>query len=102
MIVPTIGRQVWYYPSDADNKAFRTDPAQPCAATVIKIPIAGDNRKVDLSIITHDGTHAYRQQVLLLQDGDTVPQGLEHATWMPYQKGQAAKTEAVEALMKGE
>lgn len=32
----------------------------------------------------------------LLQDDDVPPEGIWYAEWMPYQKGQAAKTESLE------
>jgi hypothetical protein len=35
--------------------------------------------------------------VILLQDGDAAPEGAPYAAWMAYQKGQAAKTETVQA-----
>jgi hypothetical protein len=37
--------------------------------------------------------------VPLMQDGDEQPWHGNFAMWMPYQKGQAAKTEALEARL---
>lgn len=87
MIEPTPGRIVWYFPSIEEGR----DPnGQPLAAMVAKVL---DVRSVNLTVSHGDGSTYGRQAVQLLQDDDAVPE-TTHATWMPYQKGQAAKHDA--------
>jgi hypothetical protein len=77
---PTIGRMVYYY-----HPSF----LKPCAAVVADC----DGYTVNLGVVNHDGTgfaacgvqHAHRA---------TVDQA--HWDWMPFQKGQAVKTEELE------
>lgn len=83
MIKPTIGRQVWFWKSGAN---IQND--QPEAATVIYVH--GD-RKVNLLVIDHYGDTRALLNIPLLQDGDEPPTG-PYCEWMPFQKGQAAKT----------
>lgn len=92
MIQPTIGRIVWFHPSTSD--AALSGSAQPLAAIVAYVH--GD-RCVNLGIIDANGGHHSRCSVLLLQDEDAAPEDGYYAEWMPFQKGQAAKTEALEA-----
>jgi hypothetical protein len=62
MIDPTVGRRVWYWPSEYDRSAgMIADGKQPCDA---------------------------RTSVTLMQEGDAPVPGA-YAQWMPYQKGQA-------------
>lgn len=81
MIVPTIGRKVWYFSSPGT-------PEQD--ATVIDVH--GD-RCVSLFVINRGGTTSVQRSVILVQEGDLTP-AHSHATWMPYQVGQAKKHEA--------
>lgn len=83
---PTIGRKVWFF------EAAGT-PEQD--ATVIDVH---GERMVSLYVVNRGGTASSRRSVTLVQEGDEVPTG-PHCTWMPYQKGQAAKTEALEAKL---
>jgi hypothetical protein len=57
-------------------------------------------RLINLLIIGHDGI-AYPSTEIVLQDGDPIPTTEQaprgYAEWVPYQKGQAAKTEALQA-----
>jgi hypothetical protein len=94
MIEPTVGRVVLY-------RAPGHDPAaQPFAAHVAFVH---SNRLVNLLIIDHDGITYPGTEIPLLQDGDQVPVEAHrgYAEWMPYQKGQAAKTEALQATLAG-
>lgn len=88
MIKPTPGRVVYFLPA-----LEQRDPnGQPLAATVAKVI---DDRVVNLTVHAADGTTYPLQHVTLLQDGDELPDPNQaYAFWMPYQKGQAAKTEA--------
>lgn len=86
MIKPTIGRVVWYHPLNS-NRA-----ADVHAALITKV---WNNRCVNLAVFDEAGVPYSRTSVYLLQAGDPVPTHA-YAEWMPYQLGQAAKTEALE------
>jgi hypothetical protein len=93
MIVPTVGRKVWYRPSEQDKAGVADTPMEvngdePLDATVIAV--WGD-RLVNLAIFDIYGTLHARRSVPLLQDGDARPHGGRFAEWMPYQTAQAAK-----------
>jgi len=91
IIQPTIGRVVWYYPP-ADQRIPGQPNDQPLKADVTYV--WGD-RMVNLMAVTPNGTPFGVTSVTLVQDGDATP--IErYAVWMPYQKGQAAKAEALE------
>lgn len=85
MISPTIGRMVWYWPTQQENE-------QPFAASVAFVH---SDRMINVGGFNHNGEHFAQTSVQLIQD-DEPPVG-PHCRWMPYQKGQAAKTEALEA-----
>lgn len=87
MIQPTIGRVVWFW------LAKPSPQTQPLAAMVTKVN-ADDN--VNLVVFDTSGVPSGELHVRLLQ-GEEAPSGVPYCEWMPYQKGQAAKTEALEA-----
>lgn len=89
MIKPTVGRVVWYH---ADRFA------QTMAAIVSYV--ASDGR-INIAFFDLNGVAGNRTSVRLVQDGEPAPGG-EYCEWMPYQKGQAAKTEALEARLKND
>jgi hypothetical protein len=95
MISPTAGRVVWFTPSTVVNDPFfvMIDPTKPCAATVAYV--WGD-RMVNLAVFDQNGNLHPRTSVPLLQDDDRKPETGYFCSWMPYQVGQAAKTEAAE------
>jgi hypothetical protein len=96
MIPPTIGRVVWFTPSTNDDTRF--DVKQPLAAFVTYV---WHDRLVNLTVFSQDARPpAQKTRVMLLQDDDLKPEFGYFASWMPYQKGQAAKTEALEAATK--
>lgn len=95
IIKPTIGRRVWYVPSEYDrglgsiaplSGVMVADGTQPCDAGICYVH--GD-RLVNLSVVDHNGSIHARTSVKLLQDGDEPPEGGGYAMWMPYQVGQA-------------
>lgn len=86
MIVPTIGRQVWFRPSAVAADVMTLYSDQPCAATVIHVT---DERCVSLSVLDHRGHQHVFAGVKLLQDDDVPPTDGNYAEWMPYQVGQA-------------
>jgi len=84
MIKPTVGRVVWFYGSKA--------PEEPLAAIVAKVH---SDQLVNLMVIDQNGGTNGRTSVQLLQDDDK-PEADFWCAWMPYQLGQAARTEAAE------
>lgn len=90
MITPTVGRVVWYKDGRPDG---------PCAAIVARV---WSDRCVNLMVIDPSGNTFGATSVPLVQQEDVnVPVGA-YCEWMPYQKGQAAKTEALEKKLSGE
>lgn len=96
MIKPTVGRVVWFTPLLSDDR--RWDVKQPLAAIVSYV--WGD-RMVNLAVFGPEGTQSGQTSVPLLQDDDAKPEAGRFASWMPYQVGQAARTEAAEAKASG-
>lgn len=92
MIPPSIGRVVWYHPSAAERIEGQPND-QVLAAHVTYV---WSDRLVNLMVITPNGTPFGVTSVQLVQDNDEGPSE-RYAEWMPYQKGQAAKAEALEA-----
>jgi hypothetical protein len=92
MITPTVGRVVWFFPADhGEGLAFRVP--QPLSASVAYV---WNDRLINIGGFDADGHAFSRTSVPLLQDDDLKPEG-GFCAWMPYQKGQAAKYEALEA-----
>lgn len=89
MIKPTIGRVVWYYPIDAIY--------EPLAAIICHV---WSNYCVNLAYFDENGVAANATSVPLHQDGIGAKPQRFFCEWMPYQLGQAAKTE--EALAASE
>ncbi len=90
MIVPTTGRVVWYQPPKTTGQP---PLEQPYAATVAFVH--GD-RMINISYVDHAGQQHAATSVKLLQDDDALPELGHYASWMPYQKAQAAKAAAAE------
>ena len=99
MIKPTVGRIVLYTPQPIDGLAQNGD--QPLAAIVTAV---WSDTCVNLTVFDANGIPANRTSVLLLQDDAARPVRLDEETgeevetgyfceWMPYQVGQAAKTD---------
>src|SRR6266700_4220889 len=95
MIKPTVGRVLWYRPSPHDPGPWPGE--QPLAAHVAHVNPEG---RVNLMVIDANGNGYSRTGVHLVQEGEPVP-NRPYAEWMPFQKGQAAKTEAAEAKLAG-
>jgi len=95
MIKPTNGRVVWFTPGPGFS-GIHHGP-DPLAAHVAHV--WGD-RMVNLAVIDSNGSTSPVTSVPLLQDGDPRPENF-FAEWMPYQKGQAAKTEELERRAAG-
>lgn len=90
VIAPSPGRILWYYAPAGDSLGC---PDEPLPAIVTKVH---NERLVNVSVFSPDGAGVFgRSEVALVQDGDAKPEG-RYVAWMPYQQGQAAKTQAVE------
>jgi hypothetical protein len=85
IIKPTIGRQVWFWRKGSDPKVHQAE-----AATVVFVH--GDSM-VTLQVLDHMGVARSEFEVSLRQPPDPVWETTPFAEWMPFQKGQAAKTE---------
>ena len=94
MIVPSIGRVVWFWPETTSSGAWVD---QPLAAIVTYV---WNERMVNLAVFDRNGVAHSRTSVTLLQDDDAPNEGGHYCEWMPFQKGQAAKAEALEAELK--
>ncbi|WP_412021525.1 MW1434 family type I TA system toxin [Burkholderia cepacia] len=93
MIEPTVGRIVHFRPGkQAANLRIQCDPKQPLAAVVAYVH---GPRMVNLAVLDALGRHHALASVKLLQDDDMGSDDEPFAEWMPFQKGQAAKTEEV-------
>ena len=92
MIKPTVGRVVWYHPGPQEDHHGETLAAH--------IAHVWSDTCVNLMVIDPNGNPFNRTSVFLYQ-GDTDRPSSQYAEWMPYQKGQAAKTEALEAKVAG-
>lgn len=99
MIKPTNGRIVLYTPTlvDIQGGMSQRNGVTPLAAMVVDV--WGD-RAINITVFDSIGERHARTYVQLLQDDDERPIGGGFATWMDHQKGQAAKTEALEAAEK--
>ena len=86
MIKPTIGRIVWFTPMGIAHMQ------QPYAAIVCHV---WSDRCVNLAVFDQNGIVEQHTSVTLVQDDDERPDGGRYCEWMPYQKGQAAKVDAV-------
>lgn len=93
VISPTPGRIVWFHPAPHDGIA--TLNGQPLAAIVAGVH---SDRLINLAVFDAYGNSQQRSNVHLVQPGDAAPDSA-HATWMPYQVGQAAKHQAVETAV---
>lgn len=98
-ITPTVGRVVHVYIDG--NYALNHEPElaidTPLAAIIARVI---SDERVNLTVFNHDG-NAFALQAVFLVSGDQVPSGENYAVWMPYQKGQAAKTEQLESMLTG-
>ena len=86
MIKPTIGQVVWYHPCGSSASD------QPQAALIAHV---WSDTCVNLAVFNPNGEASNQTSVFLYQ-GDTDRPSSSYAEWMPYQQGQAAKTEALE------
>ena len=101
MIPPSHGRIVWYTPArksgdfDSDGQVTQHDKQKPLAAMVVHV---WSDRLVNLVVFDSNGTAHARTSVDLLQGDDADPVLGRFCSWMPYQLGQAARSEAASKL----
>lgn len=91
MIKPTVGRVVWFRPSESTIDVYGLGKDARLAAIITRV---WNDARVALCVFNPDGIPMARTAVTLVQEG--VAPFEEECEWMPYQKGQAAKTEALE------
>lgn len=102
MIPPTVGRIVHYRPGQPSPEELGFIPGMagiPPRVLAAIITAVHTDRLVNLSVFTETGDVRREQRVPLLQDDDTAPTSIGYCQWMEYQKGQAAKAEALEAKL---
>lgn len=95
MIKPTVGRVVWFTSKSREKSddLVRHD-GQPFAALIVYV---WSDHLVNLVVFDHNGNCRPRTSVVLNQGDEHDQDGAScWCEWMPYQKGQAAKTEALE------
>lgn len=96
-IKPAIGRVVIFHPH-ATDVIDNYLPGQGLAAQIAHVHT---DSCVNLGVLDSNGKHHNRTSVLLIQPSDKAPEQGGYCEWMPYQKGQAAKTEALEKQLAG-
>jgi hypothetical protein len=96
MIYPTIGRVVWFTPTEIERTKYAGPKDQLLAAIVTYV---WHDKMVNLLVATPNGETFGQTSVTLVQDGDPYPVD-GFCQWMPYQKGQAAKYDALAAEKK--
>lgn len=89
MIQPTVGRVVW---------VRGVSESEPLLAGIIA-KVHSDTM-VNLGVFRDNGNCSGFTSVQLWHGEDAPPSGVIYCEWMPYQKGQAVKTEALEAAAK--
>lgn len=94
-IPPTVGRVVHYTPRKdlSEGNGFAYYKGSPCAAIIAHV---WTDRCVNLTVLDHDGQQHAITSVDLVQPGEGAPPNGGYCTWMPYQVGQAAKTERLQ------
>lgn len=89
MIKPTVGRVVWFY-KWSQGQGHKG----PLAAHVCKVH---SDSLVNLMVIDEQGEPRAETSVRLVQESEEIPDR-DYCGWMPYQVGQAKKTEQAEAV----
>lgn len=102
VVVPTVGRVMWYRPSRHDIDAGMVwyppsapgEPHQPMRAMVDYV---WSDRCINATVTDHAGRAWTRPSCRVRQEGDPVPMIGDsddtegHVEWMPYQTAQARK-----------
>jgi len=91
-IEPTIGRVVWF--------ARGRDQSEPFAAMIAFVHPGGTH--VNLRYMDHNADSHKAMNVPLVNYGENPPAEGPCCTWMPYQFGQAAKTQQIAESLEAE
>ena len=94
VIKPTVGRVVHYVPHLNDAVA-KSPNDQPHVALIAHV---WTDECVNLAVFDSNGLPYQRTSVLLVQDGNPVPNSGGYARWMPYQVAQAGIAPILEAV----
>jgi len=97
VIEPTIGRVVLFHPAEDDAQLADQYRGQSFAAIICDVH---DSCLLNLIVFAKNGYPHARVNVPLLQGDGVADERVAYAHWMPYQLGQAARTEAAERLMR--
>ena len=95
-IKPTVGRVLHYMTNDQDIRSHHRLNGQPLMAFLTGVH---SDTCVNLLVVGADGSLHPREKVFLYQGNEDISVNGPFARWMDYQKGQAAKTEALEAKL---
>jgi hypothetical protein len=88
IIIPTVGRKVWFHPQEEDIAEGVDYRDQPLDATVVYVH---GSSLVNLHVIDASGNAWKFENVLLLQEERPIGFPVRCAEWMPYQKQQASR-----------
>lgn len=91
-ITPTVGRSLLYVLANTTS-GFAGNGGQECACILADV---NDDGTINVCVFDANGMPHPRQRVRLMQDGESAPGG-DYCKWMPFQVGQAKKTEALES-----
>jgi len=95
MINPTVGRVVLFHPG-RHFSGCSAGADVPLPALIARV---WSDTCVNIGGFDANGLPFSATSVLLIQDSNPVPDGGHYCEWMPYQKGQAAKTEALQEAL---
>lgn len=87
LIKPVVGRVVWFFPAPHFSVAGAPGPL---AATIVHVH---SDRMINVAVYDSNGKQFAETSVTLVQPGDEVYTGANRCEWMPFQQGQAAKTD---------
>lgn len=88
MIKPTVGRVVWFYPL-----GHTPEKNQPLSA---QIAYVHSDACINIGYLDQNGVADHATSVLLYQEDEMPRPTTSYCCWMPNQRGQAQKTEALE------
>jgi len=100
MIKPTVGRVVLYTPDNdplSIDATMKRNGKEPFAAIVCAVH---SDRLVNLAVFDGNGVPWQKPSVSLIQPEDAAISSPGMCHWMPYQKEQAAKAEALEKKLE--
>lgn len=85
IIKPTIGRRVWYWPSEHDLSQEYMEQFDQSQAFDAGVVFVHSDREVNLVVSDHNATSYDRLHIPLIQPGDEKPVEGGYCEWMPYQ-----------------